>query len=188
MGPPIDRAHEGAHLPALDEDLSAGALPAEGTVSRRGVECILRRTARRRRAASGEHADMKDRKWHPARPFSSAIEPETHTAGSPPGKERLRERPRRPAPTRSAAQGNLAPAEQIVQCQNNGTCIGVSARSPQGGESPGAAVRRVSLNRDPRPSSLSTETEPPSCCAMCFTIASPRPVPPASRDRDFSTR
>lgn len=29
---------------------------------------------------------------------------------------------------------------------------------------------------------------PPCACTMCFTIASPRPVPPSSRERALSTR
>src|SRR6185503_20481537 len=41
---------------------------------------------------------------------------------------------------------------------------------------------------DPWPSSLVTQASPPWFKTMCFTIASPRPVPPASRERALSTR
>jgi hypothetical protein len=40
----------------------------------------------------------------------------------------------------------------------------------------------------PRPGSLFTVTVPPWSCTMCFTIESPSPVPPFSRERALSTR
>jgi len=40
----------------------------------------------------------------------------------------------------------------------------------------------------PLPSSLSASTRPPCNWAICFTIASPRPVPPSSRPRALSAR
>ena len=40
----------------------------------------------------------------------------------------------------------------------------------------------------PRPRSLSAETRPPWASTRCFTIASPRPVPPSSREREASAR
>ena len=44
------------------------------------------------------------------------------------------------------------------------------------------ALGKVKLNVVPTPSSLCTSTSPPWACTMCFTIASPRPVPLSLRD------
>ena len=41
---------------------------------------------------------------------------------------------------------------------------------------------------EPRPGTLASSMRPRVARVMCFTIASPRPVPPASRDRARSTR
>ena len=41
---------------------------------------------------------------------------------------------------------------------------------------------------DPTPSWLQTVTLPRCAAITCFTIASPRPVPPVARDRAGSTR
>ena len=40
----------------------------------------------------------------------------------------------------------------------------------------------------PRPTVLSARTRPPCPSTRCFTIASPRPVPPSERERPASTR
>ena len=57
-----------------------------------------------------------------------------------------------------------------------------SARPPLG-----ASGNRTS-NADPFPTVLRTVTSPPIASTMCFTIESPSPVPPTSRDRPASTR
>ena len=44
------------------------------------------------------------------------------------------------------------------------------------------------VNVLPCPGVLSTPTRPPNDCARCFTIESPSPVPPSSRERALSTR
>src|SRR6266446_4335022 len=46
--------------------------------------------------------------------------------------------------------------------------------------------RRVKV--DPEPSLLVTVTFPPCAAVTCLTIASPRPVPPVTRDLAGSTR
>ena len=51
----------------------------------------------------------------------------------------------------------------------------------------GLAGRRI-VKHAPLPASLSTPTVPPISSTRCFTIASPRPVPPSSRERPASTR
>jgi catechol 2,3-dioxygenase-like lactoylglutathione lyase family enzyme len=50
------------------------------------------------------------------------------------------------------------------------------------------AVASVMVNRAPPRGPLSARTVPPCSSTRCFTMASPRPVPPGSRARDFSTR
>jgi hypothetical protein len=52
----------------------------------------------------------------------------------------------------------------------------------------GTAAGSSIVNVLPTPGVLSTETEPPWACTMCFTIESPRPVPPSLRLRALSTR
>ena len=46
----------------------------------------------------------------------------------------------------------------------------------------------VKKNVVPQPTALSAQTFPPWLCTMCLTMASPRPVPPLSRERALSTR
>ena len=50
------------------------------------------------------------------------------------------------------------------------------------------SVGSVKKNRLPIPSSLSTRIRPRCDSTICFTIASPNPVPPDSRLRALSTR
>src|SRR5262245_31296264 len=49
---------------------------------------------------------------------------------------------------------------------------------------PGSTI----VNVEPVPSLLATVMVPPWLSIACFAMASPRPVPPESRVRDFSTR
>src|SRR5207245_5163542 len=60
------------------------------------------------------------------------------------------------------------------------------------GESGGAASSPPTFSQTrtvvPRPGSLSILSWPPWANTRCLTIASPRPVPPSSRDRALSTR
>ena len=51
----------------------------------------------------------------------------------------------------------------------------------------GARGRRTKMVR-PCPAGLSAQTRPPCSCTICFTMLKPRPVPPVSRERPFSTR
>jgi hypothetical protein len=51
----------------------------------------------------------------------------------------------------------------------------------------GVRGRRSTMVR-PCPAGLSAQTRPPCSCTMCFTMLKPRPVPPVSRERPFSTR
>ena len=44
------------------------------------------------------------------------------------------------------------------------------------------------VKTEPLPRLLSTVTVPDICSTMCFTMASPMPLPPVSRDRDLSTQ
>ena len=56
---------------------------------------------------------------------------------------------------------------------------GRARRRPQAGGSGNKQVTVV-----PLPRSLSADTRPPCASTRCFTMASPRPVPPSSRERD----
>ena len=51
-----------------------------------------------------------------------------------------------------------------------------------------SATGNANANSDPRFTSLFAATTPPCFRMMCFTIASPKPVPPDSRDLALSTR
>ncbi len=53
---------------------------------------------------------------------------------------------------------------------------------------PHGAARKLTSIVVPRPGLLSAATSPPWASTRCFTIDSPSPVPPASRDRPASTR
>lgn len=46
----------------------------------------------------------------------------------------------------------------------------------------------VNQKVEPKPTRLSTPTSPPMASTKCFTIESPSPVPPMSRERPESTR
>ena len=61
---------------------------------------------------------------------------------------------------------------------------GVGAQGAAAPSAPGS----VKLTVVPWPSALSTWSSPPWAWTRCFTIASPSPVPPTSRDRVLSTR
>lgn len=51
-----------------------------------------------------------------------------------------------------------------------------------------ASIGKMTVNVLPSPTALSTVTRPPCSCAMCLTMASPRPVPPFARLRPLSMR
>ena len=56
------------------------------------------------------------------------------------------------------------------------------------GNFPAQGVGMVKRKVEPRPGALSTHTSPPISWTRCFTMESPKPVPPFSRERAESTR
>ena len=69
---------------------------------------------------------------------------------------------------------------------------GFNCASPRGGATPKRQLfrrrgRRMTM-ASPAPSVFSAQTRPSCNWTMCFTMLRPRPVPPVSRERPFSTR
>ncbi len=96
----------------------------------------------------------------------------------------------RPPPTqRKMHRPQAQSRDGNVSCGRELRCKDVSgaARKPcqrTGGWCSGSSKRKVL----PSPSRLTTLTSPPCNAITCFTIESPRPVPPFSRERALSTR
>ena len=60
--------------------------------------------------------------------------------------------------------------------------------NPRGGDPPDHALGRRIVKVEPTPNSLVTVSVPPSAVMIDREIASPRPLPPESRERARSTR
>ena len=77
-----------------------------------------------------------------------------------------------------------ADAARLTSSRGRGSDVHRPPTSAKLNQATGSVTRTVV----PRPGSLSMRSWPPWANTRCLTIASPRPVPPSSRDRALSTR
>ena len=99
------------------------------------------------------------------------------------------------APTRRGAVGGSLECRvrcEVVDHAPEDTTHRVTARLtadvPRVESAAGAQSGSTNRKRVPDPTRLTTDTSPPWSAIACFTMESPSPVPPLSRERALSTR
>src|SRR4051794_13957735 len=99
--------------------------------------------------------------------------------------------PRAPSPEQIRRRPSVMMRERRATAAHTCATVGGRSRRSTRGDVARAPVYtrgRVNMKVVPRPRSLSTDTLPPIVSTRCFTIDSPSPVPPTSRERPESTR
>jgi len=92
-------------------------------------------------------------------------------------------------PLKQAPSADRAPVPRAAaRPQRSGARARCGPGPVQGAGVRPAQAGRITVNRVPSPSALSTQSRPRCRFTICLTMASPRPVPPISRDLWLSTR